>query len=453
MASLPITPPSISSLSITSSRARYGQYSMSHDTGTDLEGGCPFPVRPRAGEVYPKRRRRLRHIMFGSRIDRKIQNPASCRSIGYNIHDRPYLFWFTCYFVLFVVECLLIHYFHARVGLTCGVEGGSAYPPSVPQAARPPMGRQTPSQFVVFGEVLSMAFITLLLMQGHMNFRGARERMEHIRHTATTMTDLLLRETTKNARFGTNDKDLQLVIYECLCLITAYPVALLQQMQGNTYEPDISEYSRQMAITLQYLRDGGDERDLFCCPRFPMSDGPLDFEKVPYFFERWSLQLEKEFREQAVRSKLPTVGPQSILSCIRHNLENLVEKVDMQLAPILRENIAMMALTGRELTTFAYHDGAPAGCLWVSSASVVVSCIAIPVHNCEMFTAYDSKIPTAMDIVAMLGLSAVGAGVLCLLLTLWAVWDPFRRGLNIFAWTLGIAMDVDVELNYGSLRF
>ncbi|KAF7551110.1 hypothetical protein G7Z17_g5232 [Cylindrodendrum hubeiense] len=226
------------------------------------------------------------------------------------------------------------------------------------------------------------------------------------------MTYSLLKTTKVNTTIGYDGEHLQLVIYECLALTTAYPVALLQQMRGNTCEPAITKYCHETAAALQHLRLGGSSDDKLNCRRKAWSTLPLHFVPVDYFFEIFSLQLEREFQRQPMRSKVPSVGPQHIIYCIRNHFENLVDggNLDERRAPIILQN-----------------------CDWII--------------NSPRNTGGNIMIPTAMTLVAIFGISAMSATILTLLQELWNMWDPFGKGINTFAWTLGIAREIDDMLN------
>lgn len=44
-------------------------------------------------------------------------------------------------------------------------------------------------------------------------------------------------------------------------------------------------------------------------------------------------------------------------------------------------------------------------------------------------------------------LTLVCAVIMMILAEMWAMWDPFGKGMNTFSWTLGIASEIDNMLN------
>lgn len=420
-----------------------------HEEEPDLEEGGPSW----AFHARPKRSKNIIHFLFGSRIDRKIRNPGNCSSIGYKIQNRSLTTSFLWRLIPFIIMCLIISLFHTRLGLKCGGELPGL--DGVPNKAKPPNRRALKSRYVVFAEGLVAALGCFVLAQGHFSLRATRERMERVKQTAITMTYSLLKTTTTNNATGYDNSELQLVVYECLALTVAYPVALLQQMRDNTCEPAITKYCHEAAAALRHLRLGGNADDRPYSRPKPWSDDPPKLVPVEHFFEIFSLQLEKEFRKQPMRTKIPSMGPQHIIYCIRNHFENLIDgaNLDERRAPIIRENIDMMALAGRECSVFAYRDVAPIAFLWAVDGSMRLIALVLPAQHCDYIinsprnTAGEMMFPTAMTILAMVGISAISSIILVLLQELWNMWDPFGRGINTFSWTLGIAREIDDMLN------
>lgn len=63
-----------------------------------------------------------------------------------------------------------------------------------------------------------------------------------------------------------------------------------------------------------------------------------EFASVEYFFEIFSMQLEKEYRKQRERSKIPSMTTHHIIYNLRSHFENLVDQgnLDERRAPIVR---------------------------------------------------------------------------------------------------------------------
>lgn len=109
---------------------------------------------------------------------------------------------------------------------------------------------------------------------------------------------------------------------ECLALLTAYPVALLEQMRGNMCEPAIARYCHDVSRALKRLRAGDDgvvaghlyRRE----PWVGSGSGHPRFVTVEYF-EIFSLQLQLEFSRQSMRTKVPSMTLQHILYNLRNH--------------------------------------------------------------------------------------------------------------------------------------
>lgn len=133
---------------------------------------------------------------------------------------------------------------------------------------------------------------------------------------------------------------------QCLALLTAFPVALLHQVRGNTCEPAVTKYCHEVARELKRLRSG--ETDMGWTPfrtnQTAMAGGHChkQYRKVEHFFELFSLQLETEFSQRHVRTCLPSMVPQYIIYNLRNHFENIVDagNLDLQRTPIIREPIS-----------------------------------------------------------------------------------------------------------------
>lgn len=129
---------------------------------------------------------------------------------------------------------------------------------------------------------------------------------------------------------------------ECLALLTAYPVALLHQVKGNTFEPAVTRYCQEVARNLQQLRTGRTNADLWLFYNdrdIPTGmSGHSRYVPVERFFELFSLQLEKEFSQKVVKTGQPSLVPQYIIYNLRNHFENIVDMnlLDDRRTPIVR---------------------------------------------------------------------------------------------------------------------
>lgn len=128
------------------------------------------------------------------------------------------------------------------------------------------------------------------------------------------------------------------------------------------------------------------------------------------------------------------------------------------------ENIDMLALAGRECSIFSYTDVAPVAFLWTVDVACRLLSFGIPAQNCdwlvnstrpprENFDAVtgkhstDIQLPMMVTMVSMAGIAVMSATILTVLNEMWKMWDPFGRGTNTYAWTLGVAMEIDNLVN------
>ncbi|KJZ77230.1 hypothetical protein HIM_03551 [Hirsutella minnesotensis 3608] len=324
-------------------------------------------------------------------------------------------------------------------------------------------GPNRPDGFAIsWAEAIVTTGACFLLAQGYYGIRAARERMERVKQTAVTLAYAFTKTTIPNSEHGHDKEDLQLLIYECLALLTAYPVALLEQMRGNTCEPAISKYCQDVALTLKRLRRG--ENGPIKSQSYESGywsqgqQGVQQFATVEHFFEIFSLQLHLEYSKQTMRTKGPSLSTQHIIYTLRNHFENLVDlrNVDDRRTPIIRENIDMMSLAGRECAIFAIIDVIPLAFLWAVYSSGLVVALYCPVKLCESISDWAPVVepgqirivyPSMYSLLAMASLSTASAVLLTCLSEMWAMWDPYGSGTNTFAWTLGIALEIDNILN------
>ena len=119
----------------------------------------------------------------------------------------------------------------------------------------------------------------------------------------------------------------------------------------------------------------------------------------------------------------------------------------------------MLALAGRECSIFCYTDAVPQVFLWTIDIASRLLAFSIPGQNCGFFTAAavshhadaatsSASLPlTAYHCLAMVLFALISASLVAILDEMWRMWDPFGRGLNLEAWTLGIAREIDNVLN------
>ncbi|QUC16620.1 uncharacterized protein UV8b_00861 [Ustilaginoidea virens] len=425
-------------------------YFSSHwlDDALDLEAGCVSWTSNHDGRLLSW----LPSALFGSRIEEKLRNPGSCDSIGYSVKPGSAGYSFAWRFAAFFMFCYFISAYHERLGLQCGQLRFD-----VTQKQTRPSGDK--SMTLLWSEAIITTGAAFLLTQGYFGIRSTRERMERVRQTAVTLAYSFIKTTSTNSPPGLPKDELQLIIYECLALLTAFPVALLYQMRGNSCEPAITRYCQDVAKELQRLRKGENpivyRQDPWACRARRKHN---QFENVEYFFEVFSLHLQNEFSKQRMRVKTLSMTSQHIIYNLRNNFENMVDlgNFDDRRTPIVRENIDMLALAGRECCIFSSSDIAPVTFLWALNVACHSVAILTPVYHCDWIvnTNRPSPIndgslqwPESATWAAITGAAVVGATILSILNEMWNMWDPFGRGINTYSWTLGIAMEIDNMVN------
>ncbi|OAA69629.1 hypothetical protein ISF_02899 [Cordyceps fumosorosea ARSEF 2679] len=139
------------------------------------------------------------------------------------------------------------------------------------------------------------------------------------------------------------------------------------------------------------------------------------------------------------------MAPQHIIYNLRNHFENIVDNhyLDPGRAPIVRENIDMLALAGRECTVYGGSDVIPLCMLWTIDVCSRGIAFTVPIRRCSWFMS-TSGLPLVWR---MAILAVTSAMVIILLNEMWSLWDPFGRGVNTFSWTLGIASEIDNMIN------
>ncbi|KAF4995644.1 hypothetical protein FDECE_12739 [Fusarium decemcellulare] len=222
---------------------------------------------------------------------------------------------------------------------------------------------------------------TVFVTQGLICLRSSRERLERVAHTAINVAVSILKGTLP----VTERTKLQLRIFEFLALVTAYPVCLLHQMRGNTYDPSVVQICQDAALRLQKLRpirvDQYSRKGLADTPR-DYSTSADTLTETKHFFEKLSLQLDHDFRTFSTRAQPPSMAPQRVIFSIRKHLEDLIDSEDLHM--------------GR---------------------SPIIPIIVI------------------------------GATAFTILNEVTSLWDPYGRAVNMYSWTLGIAREIDCMMD------
>lgn len=120
---------------------------------------------------------------------------------------------------------------------------------------------------------------------------------------------------------------------------------------------------------------------------------------------------------------------------------------------VLGENIDLFAMAGRDCGIYSLRDVVPITLLSVVDFCGRVVAFGVPVQNCEwIIRETDTQVhnpvaPRAEAFVAWVVLSIISATVLSILDEMWRLWDPLGKSTNVYAWSLGIASEIDLMLN------
>ncbi|KAI8713492.1 hypothetical protein NCS52_01293900 [Fusarium sp. LHS14.1] len=376
-------------------------------------------------------------------VEKKMSNPWSCRHINYNVRNTSQFSGWCRHFLLMTGWCIFVGLLRDRLAFICGPTATTIEEIT---AARfiPPQQIFRPN-VVIFLEAVVAAGGTWALTQGVTSSRSSRQKMEHVTHASTTVVGMIL----KGAKFGSMEREeLQLHVFNCLTLATAYPVCVWHHLCGNTLDPDVVARCNRAAKRLQQLRpiekDDPETQSTSNTSSFTFQEDTRNEKK--YFFEMLSLQLEREFRTSFPQSKLPSMAPQRIMFNIRNHIDDLSDSLDLGAIrpPIIRENADMMGMHGRESSIYAYRDySTPIVLLWIIDIATRVLCIGLPLQTCTVL----SWSMMGRVVFEITGISLIAATAFTVLSEIWRLWDPHLKGINMYSWTLGVAREIDAMLN------
>ncbi|CAF3449976.1 unnamed protein product [Fusarium graminearum] len=263
-----------------------------------------------------------------------------------------------------------------------------------------------------------------------LSLRGARVGMERVGHTATTIATSLLKSTQVTDPVRVRDLIINRIEYEARQKILQRRVfrceeaALrLTRMHPITQYDGLPQPSSQPRLVSQ----------------FPLENN-MNSEKT-HFFETFSLEMEMEFRTSNSKNKPPSLTAQRAITKIRMILENLIDEdqLDAFRSPIVRENIDVMAISGRECLVYSYKDAVPIAFLRVFKGIASVMLFAVPLFiNIEW-----KGMVLSRRLCLCLLIGCVGAAGLTILSEVDCMWKAFDKGMNSYAWSLGIAREID----------
>lgn len=112
-----------------------------------------------------------------------------------------------------------------------------------------------------------------------------------------------------------------------------------------------------------------------------------------------------------------------------------------------------MGALGREAHVNTPRDVRPRVFTWTIFICVWLTILRHPIDNCHLLvnsriaSPAQPEFPTFLTLKSMVVVSAIASLLLTLLSEAWSFWDPFNKGFNTYAWSLGIAMELDALLN------
>ncbi|KAH8174461.1 hypothetical protein LIA77_05880 [Sarocladium implicatum] len=420
----------------------------------DLELGCgPWHDQAdRTGQTW-----------FKSKLKRKARDPMSCDSINYEPFRMQPVWKLVTYAPLMALWCVFVPILVEWMTKLQTVTGISILPSE---------------DFFAGALVWMQCFLSMMMLylysMGLNNLGGARAGMLAIRHCIVNMVYTLQMSMADGK--DRHSSDILPIVYEFLCLLTAYPVALLQQYKGNTCEPDVPRYCKETALAFYRMRDGdgsdptrnGHTADRARVGKHSRED---DRGEMDCFFEVFSLHLEMEYAKHDMVTQLPSLIPEYIVHNLRSHAENLEDSHCFKQVPLVREQIDNIAAMGRQLIISSFNDIHPKALLWtfviLSRFAILASPLQLalavqgpielgmtaPEASQPQCTTYQDERDASTSHICWLPASVIllsclaGALGLAIVDEVLECWDPFGRGLNTFAWTLGIAMEIDTMLH------
>lgn len=103
------------------------------------------------------------------------------------------------------------------------------------------------------------------------------------------------------------------------------------------------------------------------------------------------------------------------------------------------ENIDVMAISGRESLIYSYNDVVPIAFLRVFGAIAHGMCLFVPFIGGLKWK--DLSLAARMPWWLLIGF--ISSSGLMILDEIFRLWKAFAKGMNVYAWSLGIAREVD----------
>ncbi|PFH61082.1 hypothetical protein XA68_18290 [Ophiocordyceps unilateralis] len=411
---------------------------------------------------------------FGSESERKARNPEARRPSDFQICRGGQFGWFLLRFFLFLCWCFCLRYssktFSGLWSRSLPHETGEADSVQSDDTKHAHRGKKTMS--ITWTESLITSGVCLMVAQGFHGYvprptpspaadgpgsvRIAREHMERI----SSFSFMLAYSFLKSCGGGT-----EVIIYECLALLAAYPVVLLQELRHNTCEPDVTGYCREVAKRLFILRHDYGLRSRLATMSMNRAYNEIRAtversyrignsrrcQQVDYFFEIFVLQLHGEYEQQTMRANRPSAMSNHIVCNLNSHIDMFAQHGGVcQRMPIMREVVDRMCQTGQACRLFAKRDVCPLIFLW--SVYILGWSVAIynPVQRSDMFAisnADNGLLPSRFSCFIMIMMSGLSALLTSLLQEMLSMWDPYGKAINEHAWTMGNGMAIDYLLH------
>ncbi|RCI17195.1 hypothetical protein L249_1841 [Ophiocordyceps polyrhachis-furcata BCC 54312] len=435
--------------------------------------------------------------LFGSEAERMAFNPEVRHQSDFAVCAKGQIIRYLWHFAIFLAYTFLLYigYFRVREAFAIFDEELHSPPQDSTRSQTSTQSSQNSTQFpkdssqdkpldwlqVSWAESLIGAGITFLLAQAFFGYvlsvvscpwpqpaadgeilRSAREHMERINgHTFSLAYSFL-----KSCGGGT-----QPIVFECLALLAAYPVVLLQELQQNTCEPNVTGYCREVGKRLCLLRHGchigssggptivngrannssettttrhtyTTEKEAAASCRKPRPE----FEQVDYFFEIFVLQLHMDYDTHDMRANRPSSMSNHIICNLNSHIDMFAEHGGIcTRIPIMRELVDHLCQLGYTSRSFARGDACPVTYHWGVMVVGIIVAVNNPYKRAEWFVGSESTGPPGMfcSLFRMAYLSAVSALLTSVLKELHDMWDPYGKAINQHAYTMRNAMAID----------
>ncbi|RDA94948.1 hypothetical protein CP533_0096 [Ophiocordyceps camponoti-saundersi (nom. inval.)] len=405
---------------------------------------------------------------FASEAERMALNPEVRSPSDYAVGRRNQLGRYLLHFLAFLTYTSFIFFYYIEIekflSSCCGVTDVAVTDVAVTDEAAahfrkkqnasssesvPKPEESELSLGITWPEGIFLTCIVCLIAQAFPSVRSARELMERSNAICFDLAYAFL----KCCDGGT-----QPVIFECLALLAAFPVVLLEELRMNTCEPNVTGYCKEAGRKMCLLRHGiyngssvgstmmtgGSVRSR--TDNTAESSGSMlrpQFEQVDYFYEIFVLQLHMDYDAHDMRVNRPPSMANHIICNLNSHIDQFWQHggANSRIA-IMREQAEVLCSLIYSTRPLSKHEVSPVIFQRATSVMTVLVALNIPYQRASWFyVGPTTYICTFLKIVLV---SALSAALTSLVHELHLMWDPFGKAIiNKYGWTARNAMAID----------